>query len=190
MTERPILFSAPMIRAIVECRKTQTRRVIKPQPHSHPTQVACLVWETSQGQFKSPYGQPGDKLWVKETFLPRLQNTAAIYRADLNEPEASGIGALYGGWKPSIFMPRWASRITLEVVSVKVERVQEISEQAAASEGIQSITPDWKKNPVGVFAVLWDAINANRGFGWDNNPWVWTVEFKLILLLDGLLRPL
>ncbi|MGA7781148.1 MAG: hypothetical protein WCA85_26045 [Paraburkholderia sp.] len=140
---------------------------------------------------KCPYGTPGDRLWVRETFAHMYRGNAApetrcdddvVYRADgFSHDEYA-----YGSWKPSIHMPRWASRITLEVTGVRVERLCDISEQDAAAEGM---VPRW---PDGVeirhdcssnmcrdlFRTLWDGLNAGRGYGWDANPWVWVVEFR------------
>ena len=156
--EQPILFSAPMVRAILDGRKTMTRRVVKPQPNwsgkiacewYEPTVVRRGVEEPGPQVFgfanedegwKCPYGSPGDRLWLRETFRPILSgwNQGGVdYRAD--DPSASGIGFI--PWKPSIHMPRWASRITLQVEAVRVERLQEIAGQDARAEGCE---PDWE----------------------------------------------
>ena len=136
MKERPILFSGPMIRALLAGTKTQTRRIVKPQPKNRL--VYALDWYDADGvhpgvKVKCPYGRGGDLLWVRETFFPRLQNTAAIYRAD--SPD-DGMAEMYGGWKPSIFMPRTLSRLTLEVTNVRAERLHDISEEDAKAEGV------------------------------------------------------
>jgi len=203
--ERPILFSGDMIKAILENRKSQTRRVIKPQPVISAPVV--YNWHESRGvwrnyhdpgaRFRCPYGVPGDRLWVRETWktasqyddLPpsRLPCHAfekgqdIVYAADAEDSYS-----LSGRLRPSIHMPRWASRITLEVMGVRVERVQEISEEDAKAEGIN---PIYDKDMycderdlthihgTGGFIDLWDSINAARGYPWADNPWVWVVEF-------------
>ena len=223
MKERPILFSGPMVRAIMEGRKTQTRRVVK------DVSADCeLFIDSGDGFFqqcyrdnsgaihskswlsKCPYGIPGDRLWVRETFaiatgpppdVPMdADNTAVVYRAswDVEVPETP----LDGAWKPSIHMPRWASRINLEITGVMVERLQEINCDDAIAEGT-----DWKTCPtyqsveslkeqvtasrvgrpyfpvltidyVGGYKKLWESINGPGS--WDKNPWVWVVKFRRI----------
>ena len=191
--EHPILFSGEMVRAIMEGRKTQTRRVIKPQPNDirESPFVKSGIEDTHGYEIKRKYA-PGDKLWVRETWMPFTENGVrsgmAIYRAT-DKPEQDGDRPLK--WRPSIFMPRWASRITLEVVSVRVERVQDISEEDALSEGISFWKPKemdnrpfeenfWTNYPQFAFQNLWDSINAKRGYGWDANPWVWVIEFRRV----------
>ena len=173
--ERPILFNGKMVQSILDGRKTQTRRVIKPQPVSNPFPLQ-----------RCPYGVPIDLLWVQETWVK--WDAGIAYLADcLNrhgvESEDSKRCRLDYGviWKPSIHMPRWASRITLRVTDVRVERVQEISEADAQAEGVSA----WHDTNNGTvyrpeFRTLWDSINAARGFGWDANPWVWVVEFERV----------
>ena len=191
--EHPILFSVEMVRAIMEGRKTQTRRVIKPQPNDirESPFVKSGIEDTHGYEIKRKYA-PGDKLWVRETWMPFTENGVrsgmAIYRAT-DKPEQDGDRPLK--WRPSIFMPRWASRITLEVVSVRVERVQDISEEDALSEGISFWKPKemdnrpfeenfWTNYPQFAFQNLWDSINAKRGYSWDANPWVWVIEFRRV----------
>jgi len=218
MTERPILFSAPMVRAILDGRKTQTRRVVKPQPtgtsdrprdrvhygipdgYEHDGET-FYAWQASGWSAKSPYGSPGDRMWARETWAvdapldevrrecedvmgPSGWGHGPYFRADLVH-ENSGLT-----WRPSIFMPRWASRITLEVVNVRVERVQEISEHDAVAEGLSNDEktkllwlPCAEKgkahiSPVLAYRDLWNSINTKRGHGWDTKPWVWVIEFK------------
>lgn len=198
MKERPILFSGPMVRAILEWHKTQTRRVMKPQL-LQPDGARHKKLEVPNVLKLCPYGKPGDRLWVRETWLARGGGAAALYRADYEDVEAAGLGGLYGGWKPSIFMPRWASRITLEVVNVRVERVQDITEADAIAEGVTceergekcsgfrppgntSIDPEECPSCIDgyipIYQRLWDSINSKRGFGWETNPWVWVIKFK------------
>jgi hypothetical protein len=199
--ERPVLFSGPMVKAILEGRKTQTRRVVKPQPpkeaglgltvntYSEPDYYQALffrgptVESTGMGRpVKCPYGKPGDRLWCRETWRPQHPydlpgQEKPIYAADWTPEEFEQIYGKTWGWKPSIFMPRFASRITLEVVNVRVERLQDISEADCVAEGIEDIGAGDLR---GMFAVFWSSINDKRGYGWASNPWVWVVEFKKI----------
>lgn len=211
--ERPILFSGEMVRAILEGRKTQTRRVVKPQP-PHWTWTSVKAYAEAQGLTQevpslrgpdegywikpSPYGQPGDRLWVRETFYcdrsptPKTPEEIAevtaedsgylFYRAD-GEPKWEEGGKT--PWKPSIHMPRWASRLTLEVVNVRVERLQDICEADAKAEGVTLAMQEELGNPGGLnwwqslrqgYRVLWESINGPGS--WEANPWVWVVEFK------------
>ncbi len=206
MRERPILFNGEMVRAILDGRKTQTRRVIKPQPFwvassgrwcweipkraqnpgcSTTAVTASRQWHEYLPDGCCPYGVPGDKLWVRETWkstgllansTPRYTRACGrfAYRADLAQRDRD----LHIPWRASIHMPRWASRITLEVTDVRVERVQDITEDGAIREGC--CDANHKDFHVGAFHDLWDSINAKRGFGWDSNPWVWVVEFKRV----------
>lgn len=206
MKERPILFSAPMVRAILEGRKTQTRRVIKPQPMpalpSTPTPIdevkkilgkmvksgrpyiATEGKATGHALPGSPYGKSGDRLWVRETFNTDWADDGPIYRAD----GGSAIEAGYSReprWKPSIFMPRKYSRITLEITGMRVERLQDISEDDARMEGGPNVLGfvEGKKvygheNYRAWFKSLWESINGAES--WAENPWVWVVEFKRV----------
>jgi len=147
-----------MARAIHENRKTMTRRVIKPQPLD-------IHGSAFMKTTKCPYGQPGDRLWVRETFAE--SRSGVIYRAapmfdDCEEGDVSW------KWKPSIHMPRWASRITLEITAVRVERLQDISEEDAKREGFPDVVH---------FYELWTILNGKES--WRANPWVWVVEFKV-----------
>ena len=198
MKERPILFNSEMVRAVLDGRKTQTRRVVKPLPSEFMgsphhmgffgghSGVGAYFYEEEypeEGSFfwKCPYGKPGDRLWVRETWAHFKGET--FYRA-----EGSNNGRIEEtvGWKPSIHMFRRDSRILLEVVSVRVERVQDISEDDARAEAppdvvdgqIYPTIADW--HPQDAFEHLWDSINDKRGFGWDTNCWVWVVEFKRV----------
>lgn len=209
--ERPILSSAPMARAILDGRKTQTRRVIKPQPvegvykgdgitptYSWKDRINTVrpIWPDVMAQF-SPYGKAGDRLWVRETWqinhvnydrgpIPKMAPADIrlpddiLYRADGEFSEQFEIDEGDSAWRPSIFMPRWASRITLEITDVRVERVQEITHRDALAEGVAYDLSKDGGAPVPQFQRLWDDINAKRGYGWDMNPWVWIVTFKLV----------
>jgi hypothetical protein len=196
MKERPIIFSADSIRAIFEDRKTQSRRVIKPK------WSRCLDFDEPEDVAKAialcPYGQPGDRLWVRETFQvwqpwgsvddEWIGDDTMPIDGPLghDKPEAIGHGwqlaykadcdYAVDWWRPSIFMPRWASRITLEIVSVRVERVREISDKDAVAEGFAVDVEDFI--PSLRFAAYWDQLNHKRGYGFDVNPWVWVIEFK------------
>jgi len=199
VSEYPIPFSGEMIRAILDGRKTQTRRVI--------TRIhGCSEWLLTDNRIVDtqemlsqptvnleyilshcPYGLPGDRLWVRESW--RIEKRGDLYlldyRADPGCPTMrighSELAARYvtdnRKYRPSIFMPRWASRITLEIESVRVERVQDIDETDVCAEGAPFHCleiHEWD------FAALWDSINAKRGYGWDTNPWVWVVAFSRV----------
>jgi len=193
--ERPILFSAPMVRAILAGTKTQTRRIVKPQPELNPNYSPSRVdrytthpefwWPSNAARSMvsisdmaslGPYGSKGDRLWVKETHVYRDKHDRVYYRADHEHADPYA----HNGWRPSIFMPRWASRITLEVTGVRVERLHAITEEDARAEGV--VAPNdaghcWPDGqPRRVFADLWRQINGAES--WDANPWVWVVSFK------------
>lgn len=224
MKERPILFSGPMVKAILAGTKTQTRRLVSPQPEHRPhheygdgvwqqriqggrgarLNVECVVTlykpkgpRTEETRVvpleewllrRCPYGV-GDRLWVRETFASDGIDT--LYAADcrpedLIEERAirrahPGIGAEFPGgkWRPSIFMPRKLSRLTLEVTEVRVRRLQEISEEDAKAEGMDPGTGEnvaWCRFQ---FSTLWDSINGKRA-PWASNPWVWAITFRRV----------
>lgn len=229
MKEHPILFSTEMVQAILKGRKTQTRRVVKfPKWMQVDTTIEDCgqVWcERELAQDRCPYGQVGDRLWVRETFvlesdlgwdikLPTDRPIKTIsddfdngvyhliphYRA--TEPEPNIVSEEQEDfddrtrWKPSIFMPRWASRITLEITGIRVERLQEIDELGALNEGTPEKYWDLQqgdmqtsagivKGPfltgtaVKAYSRLWDKINGKK-HSWESNPWVWVIEFKKI----------
>ena len=196
MTERPILFSAPMVRAILAGTKTQTRRVAK---HPLAQNLSYIVdigkgWfgdEEGEVQIRCPYGQPGDRLWVREKWQAVSGNDRARHIMTHPRPDRGWLE--YAAtpradepaykWRPSIHMPRWASRITLEVTGVRVERLQDISEADAMAEGvhysllekIQAGQDRWARH---AYKKLWETINGSDS--WDLNPWVWVVEFKRV----------
>lgn len=213
--ELPILFQDDMVRAILQGRKTVTRRVVKPprgwadeSPSCDPFAMPPAVWwwngvhELVGVRQECPYGQPGDRLWVRESTEEDCAGSVSLsrYRAD-------GAPVLYSGcddpafngsvahWnyprrvRPSIHLPRWASRITLEITDVRVERLQGISEGDARAEGVQEMRggywrnyqPGWTQHQLsakGSFATLWGSINGPDS--WDANPWVWVVEFRRV----------
>jgi hypothetical protein len=211
--ERPILFNADMVNAILAGLKTQTRRVIKDQPPEGCGLIDVGVYapividrkgeqqpgpdvfgafsEDGDWGFKCPYGQPGDRLWVREAFRNRRVDNSpgdVVYRAD-HPGESNVPGSCGRSWKPSIHMPRWASRITLEIVSVRVERLKDISKIDAEAEGVQRHGDSWKDylHPTDShfaldartsFATLWSSINGPGS--WAANPWVWVVEFRRV----------
>lgn len=200
MKERPILFSAPMVRAILGGTKTQTRRIIKPQPEARWNHVGGSAFCTGghdRGDdcdgdvvLSCPYGQLGDRLWVRETWA-KQPNGQAIYCADLN---SDGVSRWAATWKPSIHMPRWASRILLEIVSVRVERLQDISEDDAQAEGIAyserfcgycigEAEHFNSHDPRQSYFSLWEAINGAGSV--IANPWVWVVEFRRVETTEG-----
>jgi hypothetical protein len=179
--ERPILFSGEMVRAILAGRKTQTRRVLKPDPFS--TDPRPVRREFEQGM----------RLWVRETFLPVVDgDPPGWYEYAGSGPDKMGYDGpdtiLYRStddhypkrWRPGIYMPRWASRITLEITNVRIERVQSMIPSEAFAEGFES-TSIRGLGDVFAFKTLWDKLNEKRGFWWEKNPWVWVVEFKRLI---------
>lgn len=188
MKERPIIFSGPMVRALLAGTKTQTRRVVKPVPSTLvdgfylPFKDEPNNWHGFGGDLiywygSCPYGQPGDRLWVREAWMDLRGVDGAIancmFRATFgNAPDG-------GKWRPSIHMPRWASRITLEVTGVRVERLQDISTSDAEAEGWPG--PDAENSisstyPIAWYSKLWEEINGPGS--WTANPWVWCVAFR------------
>ncbi|EPH1852755.1 hypothetical protein ACJJBP_22785 [Pseudomonas aeruginosa] len=223
MKERPILFTGPMVRAILEGRKTVTRRVVTPQPDFlgsmvDPNTPFKTLDAGLHARIKCPYGEPGDRLWVRETWtdVNMCGAPALAYRADedirdlMEEPGfLDDRGAFnyddprvkpypfacwyaeldQARWRPSIHMPRWASRILLEITAVRVERLQDISEEQALAEGVRGEPCDharqacadigcWGDTAKGAFGFLWEQLNGAGA--WQANPWVWVVEFKRV----------
>ena len=219
--ERPILFSGPMVRAILAGRKTQTRRVAKLEPIDPGLNFAFSglspddqgargfvlssrgkggCWNERTKPKLCPYGKAGERLWVRETWRPHPDGQLGkiIYRADAPDDDSKK-------WKPSLFMRRWASRLVVEVLKVRLERLQEISEADAIAEGIlaETLPPDPDNfHPPGSYGYvtgmepfpkgsiypraqeayrdLWDKINAEGGNEWSSNPWVWVIEFRRV----------
>ncbi|QDW34450.1 hypothetical protein FFE93_016160 [Yersinia sp. KBS0713] len=221
MNEKPILFNSEMVNAILSGRKTQTRRIMKVQPQVTERRLRELgAWQDGfnlsqqvnaafQAGFidvSCPLGKPGDRLWVRETFAAGLctESTLAYRATHKTEDLEEGWGETIK-WTPSIHMPRWASRINLMITGVRVERLQDISEQDAMAEGITAkeviietryeggghveITADrfffvggddeGYESAGEAFAELWDSIYGQKeGESWQANPWVWVIEFE------------
>ena len=195
MKERPILFSAPMVRAILDGTKTQTRRVVKPRADKDMGPRCVLMpheiaGEVNGGNYRNAYAESGDWLWVREAhWMDRRDTTLAVMNVDGfvvakngretgQESNSEELG-LNHFWKqrPSIHMPRWASRITLEVTGVRVERLQDISDGDCLAEGIYPTgTGLYPGAPKAAYQKLWVEINGPGS--WYANPWVWVVEFK------------
>ncbi len=201
MKERPILFSGAMVRSLLNCTKSQTRRVVKGfalellAPDGFTPEYVAMPENRN-----CPYGYAGDRLWVRESWRaptscdhmpPRsiADSEAVRFMAD----EVVGADAGFGKGRPGMFMPRWACRINLEITGVRVERLQDISEADAIAEGIQRVGDGWQRfhvdpdaeigqaftrNPVLAYRGLWESINGAGS--WDANPWVWCIEFKRV----------
>ncbi len=227
--ERPVLFSGEMVRAILDGRKTQTRRLVTAKawdPTDMPLRKVVHHVEAHVGiqayfgdeywGIGCPFGVPGDRLWVRETWAAHPLDESEpperiMFAADgsnygcgkfgkgvvrgprhLDSDDGEGGGWRPLRWRPSIHMPRWASRLTLEITAVRVERLQEITEEAALAEGCSGRDPEpaseggtiyaWRgrssaPNPRAHFSCLWDSLNAARA-PWSSNPWVWVISFK------------
>lgn len=215
--ERGILMHARSVNGILAGRKTQTRRIIKPQPTHSPDSYGLAIYRgnrhewwplhdpdfpTQDPALRCPQGQPGDRLWVREAWryyasaLSPEANFGIQFRADgaINywpdwDKAMQAQCSPSAAWRPSLFMPRWASRITLEIVNVRVERVQDISEDDAKAEGVNGgCTVCGELDPCGCanpspdhrdsFIWLWDDTNGKGA--WDRNDWVWVIEFKRV----------
>lgn len=185
--ERPIIFSGEMVRAILSGSKTQTRRRIKCGISDYRKIGVPEIGIKNH----CPYGQPGDFLWVRESFMDITDHFPGNlhYRACATPADEEWLKSEGRKWKPSIHMPRKHSRILLEIVNIRVEQIQDISEDDAKAEGVQPMAQNSEtlNNYLAMrtglqykpaFSFLWDKINEHRGFGWDANPWVWVVEFK------------
>jgi hypothetical protein len=180
MKERPILFSGGMVRAILDGSKTQTRRIAK-EFNEMPSLDGIL--RRFPNQEGCPYGTPGDRLWVRETFAQGVEGCPGgiSYRADHFDPKGDG-PAHPMKWRPSIFMPRASSRILLEITDVRVQRLQEVSADDCRAEGHPA---DWSRSPDPEvhndaardwYMDLWQSINGSDS--WHANPWVWAITFR------------
>lgn len=223
MKERPIIFTADSVRAILAGNKTQTRRMIKPQPPLPLVRMLDGGWCELRGctalgdtDYRCPYGAPGDRLWVKETFafecdvdgneppysdrpikrtgddevgngwlMPHYRATDPMPDLCCGHKKCDGEPCT-NPWRSPMFMPRWASRITLAITDVRVQRVQEISGDDVLAEGVDNGSSNptmgarWENMQRMAFEKLWDSINAKRGYSWESNPWVWAVTFNKV----------
>lgn len=192
MNEHPILFSEKMVRAILAGKKSQTRRIVKGtaldwlQPNMFTKEYVALP-----ENYLSPYGYAGDVLWVRESW--QAQNTSGLWWHEVarndrplwnwafTNPVEPAYEAIPPRWIPSIHMPRMACRIELEITELRIERLNDISENDAIAEGCQA----WMENgqvtdtAVSDYAHLWNEINLERGYSWESNPFVWVVSFKI-----------
>ena len=183
MATKPILFSGPMVRAILDGNKTQTRRVVKldvARDNRFPTGKHTVMNIRDPEAVKyAPY-QKGDIMWVRETFCDCEEG--ACFRA-------TPVECTPGKWRPSIFMPKHVCRIFLKITDIRTEWLRDLSHEDALAEGIveqsggfavENPSGGWIRtvDPVQTFSTLWDSLNAKRGFGWEASPWVWVIEFE------------
>jgi len=201
---KPILFNCEMVQALLSGRKTQTRRALNLQPNRiirddvffFPDQSMMNGTKRTSLHVYCPFGKSGDLLYVRETCRADENEDSGVdyveYLAGGKTkdilPTEEAVGQWldlhhyrnkYGAVVPSIHMPRWASRLTLRILDVRVERVQDITHDNAEAEGIKKDTGKYRY-AASNFAALWDSINDQCGFGWDANPWVWVVEFEVL----------
>ena len=186
MRERPIIMDAASVRAILNGRKMMTRRVVK-----FPVKLKYLECSLSYIEKDEPavidncpYGHIGDRLWVRETWAKATPYQEAVYKSTYKFPQD-----FKREWKSPTCMPRWASRILLEITNIRVERLQDISEEDAEKEGFVSsarkVFIEGHEDYYGLYATdkfmkSWRNLNAKRGFPWELNPWVWVIEFKVV----------
>lgn len=196
---KPILFSTPMVQAILDGRKTMTRRIINPQPlfytgrrYVFADEVCPKKWEDCDNIIKTYTYQAGDILWVRETWSPvYVTPKRFLYKADVELGIGEGAG-LPVCWHPSIHMPREAARIFLRVTDVRIERLQDITVEDVIAEGLPAENEIRNPDPEThegikswnlayaqhLFRELWDSINGKRGYEWNANPWVWVISFE------------
>jgi len=200
MKVTPIMFGATMVRALDDGTKTQTRRVVgldgindSRVDSSQPVPVGDhwqSVIDDLPYNFSCPYGTPGDLLWVREAWRPESESdTGAVgirYQCDAHYEDCDRrLMEYFDGtdrWRPPSHLPRWASRLTLRITDVRVQRLQSISDIGVMGEGCALQAWPWvldRPRSAG-FAMLWDSINGKRGYGWKTNPWVWALTFTVI----------
>ena len=191
MKERPIIMSAESVQAILDGRKTQTRRIVKPQPTLDTSCLLGTVTETTGNKknvgkcfwcdkdaknieneiFKNPYGQTGDRLWVKQRYCNKCETPCLIGMEFIDCMDCEA--------KSPLFMKKEYAEIWLEITNIRVERLQDITEADAIAEGFISnkkLSEIAKLN----FELTWDKLNAKRGYSWDSNPFVWVIEFRRV----------
>lgn len=219
MNDRPIIFSAAMVRAILAGEKTQTRRIVKPQPIGNADvqfRLAASVTLEGGKQLRCPYagkrGESFPRLWVRESFRfldsfdgdsPLMVGIRCVnagyrkpwaptqYEADGERDKWMSVGTVPGSatpgkLRPAIHMPRWASRIALEIVGIRVERLNDVSEEDALAEGSRAWSAEQatpvRDIPEGetrlIYRQLWESINGHDS--WDDNPWVWVITFRMV----------
>jgi hypothetical protein len=217
MRERGIIFNAEMVRAVLEGRKTQTRRIMKDQPEVIPQESEFgdpgfwIPWNEGKTMVRNkdmriacPFGLKADRLWVRETFRVHSRATdvaTLVYRASERQSwtqqthrvpvEHCNKPVSPENWTPSIHMPRWASRITLEITGVRVERLQDINVEDVVAEGVKTLGGEmwgpkwWIDAPKATindallkFSIMWSKIYGEES--WQANPWVWVIEFKRV----------
>ena len=200
MKERGMIFNAEMVRAILDGRKTQTRRIVKSDCMDIGEKDDGTLWpwrEHDNGGdywYPCPFGEVGDRIWVRETFAAGLSTKSTLaYRATHKREDLEDGFYDTIKWTPSIHMPRWASRITLEITGVRVERLQNISETDAEAEGIDmealfdaqdcydciaDHNMTGRPTVTGAFKYLWESIYGEES--WKANPWVWVISFKRV----------
>lgn len=185
---KPILFNTEMVKAILSGSKTETRRPLKPQPlfytgrrYIFADETCPKKWEDCDNIISTYQYQPGDILYVRETWcnINKPGTTPDYYYlADYLSPVIEDYDPNEWKWRPSIHMPKEAARIFLRVTDVKVERVQDITEEGAIAEGIpQEILKEFGR-PCGWFKSFWDSVYKSRGYSWDKSPWVWVIKFE------------
>jgi hypothetical protein len=201
--ESPIIFSTPMVKAILSDSKTQTRRVIKPQPEGHRVNYELIEGEHCfclnnhekhdpceyDFKIKSPYGNPGDMLYVRETYCDaNIKHDTCdklCFRASVKGCRHGNYQKGWPSWKSPLYMPKRLARIWLEITDVRVERIKDITPSDIIKEGITPASLfgydcDTENKKWDEWINLWNSINEKRGYGWDVNPWVWVVAFKRI----------
>jgi len=192
--ERPILFNGAMVRAILEGRKTVTRRAVKGMALDWLAEDMFTAEYVAEHSGLCPFGEPGDRLWVRETFAalsageyepvkPRYGYGQEIRFAATDPLSGCDVGVRGYAWRPSIHMPRWASRILLEITTVRVERLQDITKDQAEAEGVRACEHDLDPDGNGysateLFSILWSSLYGIDSY--NANPWVWVVEFKRV----------